>query len=172
MNKLVNLTNKQRVILDRARKTYGNTAQILVSNEELCELAAVCAKYPRYDDQNKAKAELHDKAVDEVADVLIVLDHIINIFDLDEAEVLYRIEGKVSRLKGWLDKSTSMEQTTVDRDVPDAGQMVMEGFEPDPCSSCEGCGIISNLKPGGRCIECVMNGYKNYMKKGAFNETV
>ena len=172
MNGLVKLTSAQQVVLERARKTYGNTAQILVSNEELCELAAVCAKYPRYEDQDKARSELHYKAVDEVADVLIVLDHIINIFGLNESEVLYRISGKVSRLKGWLDKSTSMEQTTIDRDVPDDNQIVMEGFEPSPCSSCDGFGVISNLKPGGRCIECIENGRKNYMKKGAADETV
>ena len=39
------INKKQREVLAKARETYGDTAQILVSTEELCELAAVCSKY-------------------------------------------------------------------------------------------------------------------------------
>ena len=60
----VKLNQDQLNVLARARMTYGDTAQILVSNEELCELAAVCAKFPRYESPNKAREELYDKAVD------------------------------------------------------------------------------------------------------------
>lgn len=112
------INKKQREVLARARKTYGDTAQILVSTEELCELAAVCSKYPRYQTKKKAQDELHDKAVDEVADVLIVLDHVINIFGLTPVDIGDRIAGKVARLERWLNTSNSMEQTTVDRKVP------------------------------------------------------
>ena len=111
------LTPGERFVLETARNTYGDTAQILVANEELCELAAVCAKYPRYSDKTLARKELHNKAVDEVADVLIVLDHIVHIFGLDEQELNSRITGKVSRLYRWLSASSSMQRTTEDRDV-------------------------------------------------------
>lgn len=111
------INNQQREILRRARETYGDTAQILVSTEELCELAAVCSKYPRYSTKEKAQKELHSKAVDEVADAIIVLDHIINIFGLTQEDIRNRVSGKISRLTRWLDSSPSMEQTTVDRKV-------------------------------------------------------
>ena len=106
-----------REVLKKVRDTYGNTAQILVSVEELNELSCVCAKFPRYEDPDRARKELHNKAVDEVADVLIVLDHIINIFDLTPADIGNRIEAKVARMKRWLNVSTSQSQTMVDRKV-------------------------------------------------------
>lgn len=103
--------------LSHIREAYGNTTQILVSNEELCELAAVCAKFPRFSDPAKARDKLHSAAVDEVADVLIILDHIINIFGLGEKEVRDRISGKIDRISRWLAESSSQEQTTIDREV-------------------------------------------------------
>lgn len=146
----------QREVLRRARETYGDTAQILVSTEELCELAAVCSKYPRYKTKEKAQEELRSKAVDEVADTLIVLDHIINIFGLTPVEIGDRITGKISRLDRWLHTSSSMEQTTIDRDVPgeespkqDAGDIFL------PCAKCKNRGDYNNLKPGGVCLKCV-----------------
>lgn len=139
-------------VLAKARSTYGDTAQILVSTEELCELAAVCAKYPRYTDPEKARSELHSKVIDEVADVLIVLDHVVNIFGLSDQEVQGRIGGKINRLNRWLVQSTSQEQTTIDRTV---GQPVGHNF----CKGCVHVGDFQGLKPGGRCVTCAANGF-------------
>ena len=86
--------SRHKNVLAKIRETYGNTTQILVSNEELCELAAVCAKFPRYTDPEKARTELHSAAVDEAADVMIILDHIINIFGLSEEEIWDRISAR------------------------------------------------------------------------------
>lgn len=141
------LTKEHRDALSKARKTYGTTNQILVSNEELCELAAVCAKYPRYSTAEKAQEALYDKALDEVADVLIVLDHIVNIFDLKTPDLKKRVDGKVKRLQGWLNSSDSMEQTTIDRQVP--GQTSIPTM-----NGCSGC-IYEESKPLGRCKSCV-----------------
>ena len=113
----MNLTNEQKQILEQCRDTYGDTAQILVSIEELNELACVLAKYPRYDDPMKAVQELKDKALDEVADVFIVLDHITNILELTDEEVAERIEKKVQRVTRWLDTNNKFSQTLVDRVV-------------------------------------------------------
>jgi NTP pyrophosphatase (non-canonical NTP hydrolase) len=104
--------------LQKARDTYGNKNQIMVSIEELNELACVLAKYPRYEEHEKAIEELKEKAVDEVADVMIVINHIVNIFEMDwQEEIEPRIDKKIERLRRWLEKSESMEQTTVDREV-------------------------------------------------------
>ncbi len=150
------LIDEQKEVLAKARETYGDTAQILVSNEELCELAAVCAKFPRYDDPGKARADLHSKAVDEVADVIIVLDHIINIFDLTDTEIASRIGGKIDRLWRWMKESNSMEQTTVDRKVEEV---------PAHCTGCEYKGDFKELAPGGRCSTCSMNNFVLYRSK-------
>lgn len=113
----MNLTNEQKSILKQCRDTYGDTAQILVSIEELNELACVLAKYPRYDKPTQAVDELKDKALDEVADVFIVLDHIVNILKLTDEEVAERIEKKVQRVTRWLDTNNKFSQTLVDRVV-------------------------------------------------------
>ena len=111
------ITQKHRNLLQKARDTYGDTTQILISVEELNELSCVCAKFPRFENPDRARKELHSKAIDEVADVLIVLDHIINIFDLTPVEIGERIEGKIGRMERWLNKSSSQAQTMVDRKV-------------------------------------------------------
>lgn len=103
--------------LQLARQTYGNKNQILVSIEELNELACVLAKYPRYADESKATEELYDKALDEVADVIVVLDHVINIIGLREDDIDLRIQLKIGRLARWLRHSSSMQETIDDRTV-------------------------------------------------------
>ena len=111
------ITPKHRAVLKKARDTYGDTTQILVSVEELNELSCVCAKFPRFEDPDTARKELHSKAIDEVADVLIILDHIISIFDLTPVDIGERINAKVARVERWLEKSQSQSQTMIDRTV-------------------------------------------------------
>jgi hypothetical protein len=174
----IDLRNKK--ILSDLRKTYGNTTQILVSNEELCELAAVCAKLPRYKDPKKARAELHSAAIDEVADVMIILDHVINIFQLKDEEIRKRIGGKLDRIVRWLAESSDQEQTTVDREV-------REGVNPQPkkksaekpqeqpregsvhlnCAGCAHVGEFQQLKIGGRCSTCAQNNWSLWESKEA-----
>lgn len=113
----MNLTNEQKEVLQQCRDTYGDVAQILVSIEELNELACVLAKYPRYDDHVKAITELRDKALDEVADVVIVLDHIVNILGLTETDISNRIDKKIHRVTRWLDTNNKFSQTLIDRNV-------------------------------------------------------
>lgn len=113
----MNLTTQQKEILKQCRDTYGNVAQILVSIEELNELACVLAKYPRYDKTADAEAQLKDKALDEVADVLIVLDHIVNILKLEDEEIAARVEKKINRITRWLDTNNKFSQTLIDRAV-------------------------------------------------------
>ena len=174
----IDLQNKK--ILSDLRKTYGNTTQILVSNEELCELAAVCAKFPRYKAPKKARAELHSAAIDEVADVMIILDHVINIFRLKDEDIRKRIDGKLDRIVRWLAESSDQEQTTVDREV-------REGVNPQPkkkpaekpqeqpregsvqmnCVGCAHVGDFQQLMIGGRCNVCAQNNWSLWEPKEA-----
>lgn len=161
------LTQKQKKILEQARQTYGDSAQILVANEELCELAAVCAKFPRYSDREEAKEKLHDKAVDEVADVFVILEHVINIFGLTEEEITDRVGAKIDRLSRWLESSDSMQRTTEDRIVLPRVEIDNKSRTVTYASKCTGCknvGNFSNLKPGGTCYRCAL-GEDNYESK-------
>lgn len=113
------ITDIQEVacVLDKARKTYGNKNQILVCIEELNELACVLAKYPRYDEHERALLELKDKAVDELADVMVCVDHIQHIFDIDDITLGERVFKKVARLERWIENSDSLQVTVDDRKV-------------------------------------------------------
>lgn len=161
------LTRKQKETLEQARQTYGDSAQILVANEELCELAAVCAKFPRYSDREEAKQKLHDKAVDEVADVFVILEHVVNIFGLTKGEVTDRVGAKIDRLNRWLESSDSMQRTTEDRVVLPRVEIDGKPRTVKHASKCTGCknvGNFDNLKPGGTCYICAL-GEDNYEPK-------
>lgn len=109
--------NNIATTLAKARETYGNTTQILVAIEELNELACVLAKFPRYDSEYEARLDLHQKAVDEVADVEIILHHVKAIFNLNQEEIDARKIAKTERLQRWLDNSPSMQRTVEDRTI-------------------------------------------------------
>lgn len=109
--------NNIATTLAKARDVYGNKNQILVAIEELNELACVLAKFPRYDSEYEAQTDLHQKAVDEVADVEIILHHVKAIFNLNQEEIDVRKVAKVERVQRWLDNSTSMQRTVEDRTV-------------------------------------------------------
>lgn len=106
-------------LLAKAREAYGNKNQILVCIEELNELACVLAKYPRYEDESIATQELHDKVLDEVADVFTILQHVMAIFELTGDDVYMRRCKKLGRLKKWLSHSNSMQETVDDRSLED-----------------------------------------------------
>lgn len=177
------ISPEDREVLARVRKIYGTTAQLLVTIEELDELSKVCCKFPRYENPETAREKLHDKAVDEVSDVIVVLDHIFDIFDLDWEEVVNHIPTKVERVKRWLSKSNSMEQTTIDRDLhpvkSECSGCVFEstkgksghcktckdqsGYKaPLPCKTCSKMGDVNNLSMGGPCYTCIQTGGSMY----------
>ena len=111
------LTCKQKEVLKKARKVYGPNHQILVSMEELCELATICSKYPRYEDKKQARKELQQGVLDELADVTIIMDHIKAIFGVSNSDLKKRVTKKVDRLERWLNHSDSPNYTLMDRGV-------------------------------------------------------
>ena len=133
---------EMREILKKARETYGNRNQLLVSIEELNELACVLAKYPRYEDDAKATQELYDKALDEVADVYTILEHVKAIFGITEEALWIRRSAKAGRLQRWLSHSNSMTETVKDRAV--------EG------DTCKGCSVEKTEKSyDEKCVHCL-----------------
>ena len=150
------LTDKSKRVLAKARLTYGNKNQISVAIEELNELACVLCKFIRYEHEEDAVEALYDKVVDEMADVLVVTDHIKAIFAMSDNVVETRAEAKVARVRNWLEKSNSMEQTTVDREVPDQTEKAFcDSLTQPHCKNC------ANNSDRATCEQC--DGSSNYI---------
>lgn len=130
---------EQIKVLEKARKVYGNKNQILVCIEELNELACVLAKFPRYEDEGEAREKLMDKALDEVADVLIILEHVQKIFELTDEDISDRMMKKIERLDRWLRNSTSMQRTLEDRAVGAVDCKTCQNLENPEYSMCKTC---------------------------------
>ena len=139
-------------VLEQARAVYGNKNQILVCIEELNELACVLAKFPRYEDENEAREKLLDKALDEVADVMIILDHVQKIFGIPDVAIANRMEAKIERLDRWLKNSDSMQQTLEDREVNITGNcLTCQNCDEDPergvCRACVTAEATEGVRP-------------------------
>lgn len=104
-------------VLIKAQQTYGYTRQITVTIEELLELATALTKYVRYESHEQAVTEMHDKVVDEFADVMVVLNHVATIFKVDKKELEDRMDAKIARVERWLEASDALYQSTKDREV-------------------------------------------------------
>lgn len=113
--KMIQLQPKHLNILAKARETYGDKNQIIVSVEELCELACKLAKIARFkgDIPDSLKAEI----LDEIADVVIVFDHIVALSGVTTEAIVHRIDQKMERLERWLQNSNDFSHTTEDREV-------------------------------------------------------
>jgi uncharacterized protein YabN with tetrapyrrole methylase and pyrophosphatase domain len=104
-------------ILAKAQNTYGYANQVTVAVEELSELSAILCKYIRYPDHTTACKEIRKYIAEEVADVVICLNHLFMMFNIDEEELLELMDKKLIRLNKWLSKSDSPYETTKDREV-------------------------------------------------------
>ena len=109
--------DRLKAILKRAQDTYGYKNQMSVVAEECCELGKECNKYVRYPNHEVAERELRDKILTEVADMIICLNHLYMMFDINPEECEKHVEVKLDRLERWLDSSSDMYQTTIDREV-------------------------------------------------------
>lgn len=87
-------TEERRALLDRAITTYGAPAQMDMAVEEMAELTKALCKVKRVSCAAEAKAAL-ENAVEELADVQIMLDQLRIIFGRSTAEIE---EDKLRRL--------------------------------------------------------------------------
>ena len=114
--------------LQAAHETYGAHKQIGVAAEECTELAKELIKAFRYDDFEDAVKNTKENVVDEVADVLIVLDHILNLYSITTSDLQPHITKKLDRLRYWLAHSKNTEFTTQHRSLSAADQAEAEAF--------------------------------------------
>lgn len=117
MNPETLFSSKDIDTLRQARSTYGPRNQIAVAAEECIELAKELLKALRYEDFDGAVQSTGNKVTEEVADVLIVLDHILNLYAITTDDLQPFITAKMNRLNGWLKNSKSIEFTTKERSL-------------------------------------------------------
>lgn len=131
MNPECLFTRRGLQTLQRARETYGPHKQIGVAAEECTELAKELIKAFRYDSFDDVVKNTKENVVDEVADVLIVLDHVLKLFNITSQDLQPHVTKKLQRLEYWLDNSDSIEFTTKCREIieEDGEQIQFEGLE-------------------------------------------
>lgn len=129
MNQDILFTLKDKLTLKKARETYGAHKQIGVAAEECTELAKELIKAFRYDDFDDAVKNTKDNVVDEVADVFIVLDHVLELYDIRPKDLIPHVTRKMNRLRYWLENSDSIEFTTQHRKAPH--NMADSGYIPE-----------------------------------------
>jgi NTP pyrophosphatase (non-canonical NTP hydrolase) len=119
MNQELLFNLQDHKILQKARETYGAHKQIGVAAEECTELAKELIKSFRYDNFEEAVIKTKENVVDEVADVYIVLDHILNLYNITLRDLIPQVDKKIKRLSYWLENSNSIEFTATHRQVPE-----------------------------------------------------
>ena len=147
MNKI-----ERHKLLQKARDTYGIRNQLAVAAEECNELAIALLKFVRYEDENDGIVKTREKVLEERADVDIILNHIDSIYGFCESEIAQVAEGKLQRLKNWLEKSDKLEQSTIDREVPISDEK--------GCTNCFWYEHWDELEAKKACREC-----RNYDKR-------
>ena len=105
------------ITLQTAREIYGPHKQIGVAAEECVELAKELMKAQRYDNFDDAVKYTKRQVLNEVADVLIVLDHVINLYSITTKQLQPFVTNKMERLRYWLKNSNSIQFTTTHRDT-------------------------------------------------------
>ena len=131
-------TIEDAITLQQARTVYGAHKQIGIAAEECNELAKELIKSFRYDDWNKAVYNTKEYVQEEVADVLIVLDHVINLYNITTNDLSPIVKAKMDRLRYWLQNSNSSEFTMEHRSIdPEAA-----GFEKYQKEYYEGLAVI------------------------------
>lgn len=136
------MNKEQLQVLQRARDTYGFRTQITIASEECAELIKELLKYLRFEDHDTAVKETKSSVVSEVADVNIVLNHVMTIFQITEEELNLEIGKKINRLDRWLHKSNSIEYTTKDRKLEKCCEHCFwndHWDDPDRAAHCKEC---------------------------------
>lgn len=85
-------TNK---VIEKAIATYGGELQSMVAMEECAELAQAISKCIREPHDEEARKHL----VEEMADVMICLEHLKRIYDVSDLELDFWTASKLGRLE-------------------------------------------------------------------------
>ena len=84
---------------------YGRDMQSLVQCEELAELIQAISKIRRYQEGGDVPPDAYDNLVEEVADTLIILEQILEMYDIPNHEIQGTIDYKCARQEERMDES-------------------------------------------------------------------
>ena len=84
---------------------YGKDLQSLVQCEELAELIQAISKIRRYQEGGDVPPDAYDNLVEEVADTLIILEQIREMYDIPDHELQSTIDYKCARQEERMDES-------------------------------------------------------------------
>jgi NTP pyrophosphatase (non-canonical NTP hydrolase) len=85
--------------------------------KELCDLACLLTKYPRYPDHSTALENMKTKVIEKTAVVVLTLAQLKNLYLIYDDEIEVVMDKKLRRLERWLKESDNMYQTTIDREL-------------------------------------------------------
>lgn len=91
-------------VLKDAIATYGTPAQVDMAIEEMSELTKALCKERRAQLTPGKHAEAHANVIEEIADVSIMLQQLLIIFDKDN-EIQKEVDYKIDRLEQRLQKA-------------------------------------------------------------------
>lgn len=133
----------RRALLEHAIRLYGEPAQMDMAVEEMAELTKAICKVKRASCAAEAAAAL-ENAVEEMADVQIMLDQLRIIFHRSTEEIE---EAKLERLAGRL--HTRYVENGMIREAE-------RGAQPMNKATCRGCGapIVWIKTPAGKAMPC------------------
>lgn len=81
----------------------------------LTEMVCVLSKYIRYHDKDKAMVEIKPRVELLLEACYKYVNFIARAYNIESHQVAKRITSKVTRVAGWLEKTTDFQQSTVDR---------------------------------------------------------
>ena len=98
-------------LINECVRIYGKSSQVDMAIEEMSELTKALLKERRVDTDNEKKAA--DHIAEEMADVIIMLEQLMIIFDNVEEiqeQITYKLERQRKRLKRLVDSEFSVKE--------------------------------------------------------------
>ena len=98
-------------LINECVRIYGKYSQVDMAIEEMSELTKALLKERRGDTDNEKKAA--DHIAEEIADVIIMLEQLMIIFDNTEEiqkQIYYKLERQGNRLKQLVDSEFSVKE--------------------------------------------------------------
>lgn len=96
---MIKLTDQQKFALNVIRRHYGDEPQLYKAVEELRELLSALLDYLQFKNAEKPEVlqDLECDVIEEMADVYVMLEHLMNVMDASEDYIYALIDYKLNR---------------------------------------------------------------------------
>lgn len=97
---------------------YPELGETLISSiQKLNALSCALAKYPRYEDEEKAASTLQMRVLNCTVELVLALNCLQLRANMSNKVVRKAVASKIERVERWIASSPSMKQTLIDREV-------------------------------------------------------